>query len=128
MEKILIISSKTALTSIRILEGDECGVWFRNDVKKLRNKKRLSQEQVAKRLNLTKSSISGYENNVIMPNIDTIRAFSMLYGTTSDYLLGLEKKESIEIDGLTQRQKDIIETLILEFKTANAQAEHNKNR
>ena len=40
----------------------------------------------------------------------------------------MEKKESIEIDGLTQRQKDIIETLILEFKTANAQAEHNKNR
>lgn len=101
---------------------------FGMTLKKLRNKKRLSQEQVAKRLNLTKSSISGYENNVIMPNIDTIRAFSMLYGTTSDYLLGLEKKESIEIDGLTQRQKDIIETLILEFKTANAQAEHNKNR
>ena len=101
---------------------------FGMTLKKLRNKKRLSQEQVAKRLNLTKSSISGYENNVIMPNIDTIRAFSMLYGTTSDYLLGLEKKESIEIDGLTQRQKDIIETLILEFKTANAQAAHNKNR
>ena len=101
---------------------------FGMTLKKLRNKKRLSQEQVAKRLNLTKSSISGYENNIIMPSIDTIRAFSMLYGTTSDYLLGLEKKESIEIDGLTQRQKDIIETLILEFKTANAQAEHNKNR
>lgn len=65
---------------------------FGMTLKKLRNKKRLSQEQVAKRLNLTKSSISGYENNVIMPNIDTIRAFSMLYGTTSDYLLGLEKK------------------------------------
>lgn len=63
-----------------------------------------------------------------MPNIDTIRAFSMLYGTTSDYLLGLEKKESIEIDGLTPRQKDIIETLILEFRTANAQSAHNKNR
>lgn len=101
---------------------------FGMTLKKLRNKKRLSQEQVAKRLNLTKSSISGYENNIIMPNIDTIRAFSMLYGTTSDYLLGLEKKESIEIDGLTPRQKDIIETLILEFKTTNAQSEHNKNR
>lgn len=101
---------------------------FGMTLKKLRNKKRLSQEPVAKRLNLTKSSISGYENNVIMPNIDTIRAFSMLYGTTSDYLLGLEKKESIEIDGLTPRQKDIIETLILEFRTANAQSAHNKNR
>lgn len=101
---------------------------FGMTLKKLRNKKRLSQEPVAKRLNLTKSSISGYENNVIMPNIDTIRAFSMLYGTTTDYLLGLEKKESIEIDGLTPRQKDIIETLILEFRTANAQSAHNRNR
>lgn len=44
---------------------------FGMTLKKLRNKKRLSQEQVAKRLNLTKSSISGYENNVITPNIDT---------------------------------------------------------
>lgn len=52
----------------------------------------------------------------------------MLYGTTSDYLLGLEKKESIEIEGLTPRQRDIIETLILEFKTANAQSVHDKNR
>lgn len=100
---------------------------FGMTLKKLRNKKRLSQEQAAKRLNLTKFTISGYENNIIMPSIDTIRAFSMLYGTTSDYLLGLEKKESVEIDGLTPRQKNIIETLILEFKTANAQSAHNKN-
>lgn len=76
-------------------------------LKNLRKKKKLSQEQVAKKLNLTKSSISGYENNIITPSIDTIRAFSVLYDTTSDYLLGLEKKESIEIDGLTQRQRDI---------------------
>lgn len=75
---------------------------FGMTLKKLRKKKRLSQEQVAKTLNLTKSSISGYENNIITPSIDTIRAFSMLYGTTSDYLLGLDKKESIEIEGLTQ--------------------------
>lgn len=77
---------------------------FGMTLKKLRNKKRLSQEQVAKRLNLTKSSISGYENNVIMPSIDTIRAFSMLYGTTSDYLLGLEKK-ALRLMGLLQDRR-----------------------
>ncbi len=97
-------------------------------LKNLRKKKKLSQEQVAKKLNLTKSSISGYENNIITPSIDTIRAFSVLYDTTSDYLLGLEKKESIEIDGLTQRQRDIIETLILEFKTTDLHTEHDKSR
>lgn len=91
-------------------------------LKNLRKKKNLSQEQVVKRLNLTKASISGYENNIITPSIDTIRELSILYNTTSDYLLGLDKKDFIVIDGLTKRQKDIIETLVLEFRS-----EQNKN-
>lgn len=89
-------------------------------LKNLRKKKNLSQEQVAKRLNLTKASISGYENNIITPSIETIKELSILYNTTSDYLLGLDKKESVSIDGLTPRQKDIIDTLILEFRSANS--------
>lgn len=88
-------------------------------LKELRKKKNLSQEQVAKRLNLTKASISGYENNIITPGIDTIRELAMLYNITSDYLLGLDKKDTIVIDGLTPRQKDIIETLVLEFIAEN---------
>ncbi len=84
-------------------------------LKELRKKKGLSQEQVARRINLTKASISGYENNIITPNIETIRVFAILYNTTADYILGLDKKETIVIEGLTPRQKDIIETLLLEF-------------
>lgn len=89
-------------------------------LKNLRKKKNLSQEQVAKRLNLTKASISGYENNIITPSIETIKGLSILYNTTSDYLLGLDKKESVSIDGLTPRQKDIVEKLILEFRSENS--------
>lgn len=88
-------------------------------LKELRKKKKLSQEQVAKRLNLTKASISGYENNTITPSIDTIRELAILYNTTSDYLLGLDKKDIIVTEGLTSRQKDILETLVLEFKSEN---------
>ena len=88
-------------------------------LKNLRKKKNLSQEQVAKRLNLTKSSISGYENNVITPSLEILKEFAILFNTFADYLLGLDKSESVVIDGLTSRQKEIIEILILEFKTQN---------
>ena len=88
-------------------------------LKNLRKKKNLSQEQVAKRLNLTKSSISGYENNVITPSLEILKEFAILFNTSADYLLGLDKSESVVIDGLTSRQKEIIEILILEFKTQN---------
>ena len=88
-------------------------------LKNLRKKKNLSQEQVAKRLNLTKSSISGYENNVITPSLEILKEFAILFNTSADYLLGLDKSESVVIDGLTSRQKEIIEIVILEFKTQN---------
>ena len=88
-------------------------------LKNLRKKKNLSQEQVAKRLNLTKSSISGYENNGITPSLEILKEFAILFNTSADYLLGLDKSESVVIDGLTSRQKEIIEILILEFKTQN---------
>ena len=88
-------------------------------LKNLRKKKNLSQEQVAKRLNLTKSSIGGYENNIITPSLEILKEFAILFNTSADYLLGLDKSESVVIDGLTPRQKEIIEILILEFKTQN---------
>lgn len=91
-------------------------------LKKLRKEKKLSQEQVAKRLNLTKSSISGYENNVITPSLEILKEFAILFNTSADYLLGLDKSESIVTDGLTPRQKEIIEILILEFKTENSKS------
>lgn len=89
------------------------GLTLRN----LRKKNKLTQSQVAKRLNLTKASISGYENNINSPSIDVLRQLAYLYGVSSDYLLGIDKKEVIVIDGLTARQKELLNLMITEFKS-----------
>ena len=47
-------------------------------LKELRKKKKLSQSQVSARLNITKSSISGYENNIITPSNDIIVKLALL--------------------------------------------------
>ena len=39
------------------------------NLKLLRNRIKKSQEEVAQELNLTRSSYSGYENNVAQPNL-----------------------------------------------------------
>lgn len=85
-------------------------------LKSLREWKKLTQEQVARRLNLTKASISAYENNTSSPHIDVVRQLSGIYGVTSDYILGIDNKEVIVIDGLTPRQKEIIRILLTEFR------------
>lgn len=91
-------------------------------LKELRKKKKLSQSQVSARLNITKSSISGYENNIITPSNDIIVKLALLYGVTTDYLLGLDNNESIVISDLTNNQKEIVRLLVNEFKLNNRNA------
>lgn len=95
-------------------------------LKELRKKKKLSQSQVSARLNITKSSISGYENNIITPSNDIIVKLALLYGVTTDYLLGLDNNESIVISDLTNNQKEIVRLLVNEFKLNNRNANPNK--
>ena len=95
-------------------------------LKELRKKKKLSQSQVSARLNITKSSISGYENNIITPSNDIIVKLALLDGVTTDYLLGLDNNESIVISDLTNNQKEIVRLLVNEFKLNNRNANLSK--
>ena len=84
-------------------------------LRELRLSKQTTQAQVAKRLNLSKTTISGYENNIKTPSIDVLVRLANLYGVTSDYILGIEKKKVLVIDGLTENEERILKALINEF-------------
>lgn len=47
----------------------------------------LSQEQLAKRLNVSMSSVAMYETNKRQPDNETIINMANLFGVTTDYLL-----------------------------------------
>lgn len=56
-----------------------------------RKKKGLTGEQVAKYLNVSRMTISGYETGSREPNFETIISLSELYDMSVDYLLGINK-------------------------------------
>jgi transcriptional regulator with XRE-family HTH domain len=78
----------------------------------LRNNKHLSQTQVAKRLSLTRASISGYENNLASPSIDVLVKLALLYGVTTDYILGLDNRKVIVLDDISERDAEVIEDIV----------------
>ena len=82
-----------------------------------RLRKKLTQEQVGNLLGLSKATISGYENNTKLPSVAILRKLSALYGVSSDYLLGLDKREMLCIDGLTQQEQEILRLLTAEFRS-----------
>ena len=88
-------------------------------LRELRLNKKLTQTQVARRLNLSKTTISGYENNIKTPSLDVLTQLSILYGVSSDYILGLENRYMLLIDGLTDKQREILDLLLYEFRTQN---------
>ena len=81
-------------------------------LKMLRRQHHLTQTQVANHLNLSKTSISGYENNVKTLSQDVLIKLAGLYRVSTDYLLGLDDEEMISVEGLTNRQKKLVEDLI----------------
>ena len=57
------------------------------NLKLLRNRLKKSQEEVATDLKLTRSSYSGYENNVAQPNLESLILFSDYYKMSIDDLV-----------------------------------------
>ena len=56
-------------------------------LKLLRTKKKLTQTEVAKKTGINNKTLSGYENNVSTPDIETLQLLANFYNTTTDYLI-----------------------------------------
>ena len=60
-------------------------------IRALRKKKHLTQQELGDMINVTKVSISCYENETRSPDIDTFELLINALETTPDYLLGRDK-------------------------------------
>ena len=75
----------------------------------------ISQRNVAKRLGVSASIISGYETGERVPSVENLLSLSYLYRCSTDYLLGKEgasKEKTISLEGLSALQIKILRELI----------------
>lgn len=59
-----------------------------NILKKLRQDYDFTQEDLAKKINTSRSNIANYENDKNMPSIDVLNKLSEIFNCSIDYLLG----------------------------------------
>ena len=64
-----------------------------SNLKKLRKSARLTQEQVAEKLNVSRQSVAKWESGESLPDIDNCIMLAKLYGVTIDDLIGYAKDE-----------------------------------
>lgn len=71
----------------------------------------MTQAQLARELGLTRSVISAYETGLRLPSYDILIHIAKIYNVSTDYLLGLEHKQEIDLSGLSPYYKFILQML-----------------
>lgn len=89
---------------------------FGNTLKTLRLRKNMTQAQLAQKLGLTKSVISAYETGLRLPSYDILIHIARIYNVSTDYLLGIEQKQEIDLSGLSQEEINALLNLINAMK------------
>ncbi len=81
-------------------------------IRKLRLERSWSQVDLAKKLNVTKQSVSNWENDNIQPSIEMLVKLAREFSVSTDYLLGLEERRYLEVTGLTDEEMSHIQLVI----------------
>lgn len=85
-------------------------------LKELRIKNGFTQTQLAERLGISKAVISSYEVASRYPSYEVLIKFATIYGVTTDYLLGLDNRQFIDVSNLTSVQLAAIEAVMNSYK------------
>ena len=69
-----------------------------NKIKELRKKAKLSQKELANKVNISNQAISFYENGKRLPKIETWQKLANFFGVSVSYLQGIEPDYSKSTD------------------------------
>ena len=87
-------------------------------IKQLRLERGLSQVDLARRLSVSKQSVSNWENDNILPSIEMLVKLSHIFSVSTDFLLGEDDRLYLEITGLNQTQLTHIQQIIDDIRGA----------
>lgn len=110
---IFILKSTNMILAMGILSVDwsVVAVDFGQRLKELRVQAGMTQLQLAQRMGVTKSVVSFYELQERTPSPDILVKLSGIFKVSTDYLLGLDPRETIDISGLSREDIAIMRAL-----------------
>lgn len=81
-------------------------------LRSLREARKLTQLQVAKKIGVSKAMISAYETASKTPSIEVLIRLSRLYKVSIDYLVCIDAPKAVDVSGLDEDSVALISALI----------------
>ena len=103
------------MSCIMDIRGDKM---IGDKIHELREKAGYSQAELARKLLITRSSVNAWESGLSMPTAAYIVELAKLFHVPTDYILGLESAEHINLAGLTEEEIHILYSLLGYFDKA----------
>jgi transcriptional regulator with XRE-family HTH domain len=85
----------------------------------LRKNRGLSQKELGSLIGTGKSVISKYESALSYPPYPVLVRIARTFDVSADFLLGVEKKNVLIVDGLTKQQISTLMAVANEYKRLN---------
>ncbi len=90
-------------------------------IKLLRTAQKMSQVELAQKLNISKQSVSNWENNNILPSIEMVKKMAIFFSCSTDYLLEMDNRKTLlEASSLTLEQETHIQQLVADIQQLNS--------
>ena len=86
------------------------------NIRDLRVSMKMSQVELAQELGVTKQCISNWENDNILPSVEMLVKMAKFFNVTTDYLLGLDNNQIVDVSGLTLEQIAHIKLIVKDLE------------
>lgn len=88
-------------------------------IKRLRNKYKYTQTELAEKVGVTKSTIAAYENDSRLPSYEVLIKMASVFKVSIDSLLLNRTEVVIDAHGLTTEQVELLSNIIAHFRKCN---------
>lgn len=94
------------ITETKVVEGLD------RKLRKLRDGRGLSQQELADRLETARSVISTYETGVSMPTYGKLIKLARIFDVSTDYLLGVDSESVLDLSCLSDGQSSSVRNIV----------------
>lgn len=92
-------------------------------IKQLREAQDMTQTELAKKFNVTRSSVNAWEMGISVPSTQYIIELAKFFQVSTDYLLGMKETETLNLTGLNISDIDIVYQVVQHLKEKNKENE-----
>ena len=98
------------MLTIMICEGGK-KVMIAQKIKKLREARNWSQAELARRVDVTRNGVNSWEQGLSMPSPACLGELAKVFSVSTDYLLGIESLERVNVSGLDSKEVALLTEL-----------------